>query len=354
MATKPVSRRRFLKWSAGGAAVIAGPRGSRAQKNKPTLRFGYIVGVPVPVIFAAKELEFFKDSEMNMEFVPFTGGAPAVEALVSGSIDIAHASPIVQLYLLQRGFDTVAIAAMHESGPKSFLTSGKSPSDEPVPSGFWAVLPNSPIKSIPDFRGKIICGGNTFGSWPDVYSKKTLKDASLDWEKDLKYTTLGFGAMPDALANGQVDVAALWEPFYTVARLKYDVRTIFTDLDVDRKLYSPAPEGPIGSGGFALVQRKFLDENRALLTAFAQRWKKAMEWCFENDSAQRALLAKGLKLEDRVAEKFINAEGPRNCVFDEGACKRDHDLMVDLNFLKKPFPDYPKAHLDFSLLGSST
>jgi ABC-type nitrate/sulfonate/bicarbonate transport system substrate-binding protein len=353
MTNKSVSRRRFLEWSAGGAAVIAGSRGAYAQANKPTLKFGFILGVPVPIIFAAKEKGFFDSADMNMEFVPFNGGAPAVEALVAGSIHIAHASPIVQLYLLQRGFETVAIASMHEGGPESFVTSGMNKSNEPVPSGFWAVLPNSPIKSVKDFRGKVVCGGNTYGSWPDVYSKKMLKDAGLSWEKDVKYTTMGFGAMPDALAKGQVDVVALWEPFYTVARLKYNVRTIFTDLDVNKLMYSPGPQGPIGSGGVALVQKKFLNENRPLLNEFGQRWKKAMDWCFENDSAQRELLVKGLKLEDRVAKTFINPQGPRNCIFDASACKRDHDLMVDLGFLKKPIPDYPKSYLDFSVVGGS-
>jgi ABC-type nitrate/sulfonate/bicarbonate transport system substrate-binding protein len=347
MTNTKISRRRFLELAAGGAAVAAVAPTSRAQK-RTTLKFGYIVGVPVPVVFAAKEQGFFDTQEMSVELVPFAGGAPAVEALVAGSIQIAHASPIVQLYLLQRGFDPVAVASMHEGGPLSFVTSGMTKSTEPVPSGFWCVLPDSPIKTIKDVRGKIVCGGNTFGSWPDVYSKKMLKDAGMSWERDVKYTTMGFGAMPDSLGKGQIDVAALWEPFYTSARVKYNVRLLFTDLDVNRSMYSAGPDGAIGSGGYALVQRKFLDENRTVMKVFGQQWKKAMQWCFDNDVAQRALLVKNLKLDDKVAQAFINAQGPRNCVFDAGACKRDHDLMVDLGFLKQPIAGYPEKYLDFS------
>jgi ABC-type nitrate/sulfonate/bicarbonate transport system substrate-binding protein len=159
---------------------------------------------------------------------------------------------------------------------------------------------------------------------------------------------MGFGAMPDALGKGQVDVAALWEPFYTRARLKYGVRPIFTDLDVNRRMYTPGPEGPIGSGGYALVQRKFLEEHRAVFQVFGQQWRRTMQWCFDNDRAQRALLGKSLKLEDEVAQGFINAQGPRNCLFDAGACKRDHDLMVEMGFLKAPIAGYPDRYLDLS------
>jgi ABC-type nitrate/sulfonate/bicarbonate transport system substrate-binding protein len=349
MATNQLSRRNFLKWTAGGAMVATGLPGTAAE-SRLTLKFGYIVGVPVPVIFAGKEQGLFDTPEMSIELVPFTGGAPAVEALVAGSIHIAHASPIVQMYLLQRGFETVAVASMHEGGPLSFVTSGMTKSNDPVPSGFWCVLPDSPIKSVNDFRGKTVCGGNTFGSWPDAYSKKMLKDVGLSWERDVKYTTMGFGAMPDALAQRQVDVVALWEPFYTVARQKYNVRAIFTDLDVNRRMYSPGPDGAIGSGGYALVQRKFLDENRAVLKVFGRQWKTAMQWCFDNDAKQRSLLVKNLKLDEKVAQAFINAEGPRSCVFDTSACKRDHDLMVDLGFLKAPLPGYPDKYVDFSFV----
>jgi ABC-type nitrate/sulfonate/bicarbonate transport system substrate-binding protein len=349
MGTSQVSRRRFLKWTAGGAAAIAGTSRGFAQR-RTTIKFGYIVGVPVPIVFAGKEQGFFDTPEMSIELVPFAGGAPAVEALVAGSVHLAHASPIVQMYLLQRGFDTVAVASMHQGGPLSFVTSGMTKSNELVPSGFWCVLPNSPIKAVQDFRGKIICGGNTFGSWPDVYSKKVLRDAGMSWERDVKYTTMGFGAMPDALAKRQVDVVALWEPFYTVARQKYNVRTIFTDLDVNRTMYSPGAEGPIGSGGYALVQRKYLDDNQVAMKVFGQQWKKAMQWCFDNDSKARSLLVKNLKLDEKVAEAFINAQGPRNCVFDASACKRDHDLMVDLRLLKAPIAGYPGKYVDFSLV----
>jgi ABC-type nitrate/sulfonate/bicarbonate transport system substrate-binding protein len=346
MKTINTTRRDFLKLT-GGAAALAAAGTSLAQK-RATIKFGYIVGVPVPVVFAAKEQGFLDTPDMSVELVPFAGGAPAVEALVAGSIQVAHASPIVQLYLIQRGFDAVAVASMHEGGPASFVTSGMTKSSAPLPSGFWCVMPDSPIKSIKDFRGKVVCGGNTFGSWPDVYSKKMLKDAGMNWERDVKYTTMGFGAMPDSLGKGQIDVAALWEPFYTSARLKYNVRTLFTDLDVNRTMYSPGAEGAIGSGGYALVQRKYLEENRAVMKVFGQQWKKAMQWCFENDRAQRSLLVKNLKLDEKVAQGFINAQGPRNCVFDAGACKRDHDLMVDLGFLKQPIAGYPDRYLDFS------
>ena len=163
------SRRRFLKWTAGGAAAIAGASAAFAQK-RATLKFGYVFGVPVPVLFAGKEKGYFQTPEMDIDLIPFAGGAPAVEALVSGSIQVAHASPIVHLYLLQRGFDVVAVTSMHEGGPKVFVSSGTDKSTDLLPSGFWCVLPDSPIKSIKDFRGKTVCGGNTFGSWPEKSS----------------------------------------------------------------------------------------------------------------------------------------------------------------------------------------
>jgi NitT/TauT family transport system substrate-binding protein len=346
-----ITRRRFLKWSAAGAAMLAAAPRAFAQK-KTVLKLGFILGVPVPVVFVGKEKGFFETPELTVELVPFAGGAPAVEALVAGSIDIAHASPIVHLYLLQRKFDVVAITAMHESGPMSFVTSGLTQSNDPLASGFWCVLPDSPIKSVKDFRGKVVCGGNTFGSWPDVYSKKMLRDEGLNWERDVKYTTMGFGAMPDALAKRQVDVVALWEPFYTVARQKYNVRLIFTDLDVNRLMYTPGPAGPIGSGGYALAQRKFVDENRAAMKVFGQQWKKAMQWCFDNDQAQRSLLTKNLKLDESVARTFVNPQGPRNCIFDSEACKREHDLMVNLGFLKQPIAGYPEKYFDFSIVSA--
>jgi ABC-type nitrate/sulfonate/bicarbonate transport system substrate-binding protein len=349
MARTLMTRRGFLR-SATGAALATGAVSRAHAQKRTTLKFGYIIGTPIPVIFAGKEHGLFDTPEMTVELVPFAGGAPATEALVAGSVHLAQASPIVHLYLLQRGFELVAITAIHEDGPLSFVSSGAVKSSEAVPGGFWCALPSSPIKAVEDFKGRIVCGGNTFGSWPDVYSKKMLKDHGMNWERDVKYTTMGFGAMPDALGKGQVEVAALWEPFYTRARLKYNVRLIFTDLDVNRRMYTPGPDGAVGSGGYALVQRKFLDDNRAVFKVFGQQWRKAMQWCFDNDREQRTILGKSLKLEDEVAQRFINAQGPRNCVFDAGACKRDHDLMLEMGFLKAPVAGYPERFLDFTVV----
>jgi hypothetical protein len=119
MTRNVITRRRFLAATVAGgvAAATAGrPRAAAAQRRLP-LKLGYILGTPIPIMFAGKEQGFFETPEMTVELLPFAGGAPATEALVSGSIHIAQASPIVHLYLLQRGFDLVAITAIHEDGP---------------------------------------------------------------------------------------------------------------------------------------------------------------------------------------------------------------------------------------------
>jgi ABC-type nitrate/sulfonate/bicarbonate transport system substrate-binding protein len=318
------------------------------------IKIGYIVGTPLTGLFVCVQKGYCKTSQFEIELVPFGGGGKNLQGVQSGAIQMGSASPIPFLYYLTRAQDIIAIVSESQGGTIEYLSGGLRPDRDILPQGFFAVRPDSDIKTVKDLRGKTVAGASDKGTWPDLYMRKLFKSEGIDPDRDLTYTTLGFDLMPGALANKTVDGAFMWEPAYTMAKQKYGVRVLFTDLTIEAMLTPPVDkDSPTGGGDLIFARRDWAEKNRAVLVSFLRQYKLSLDWMWRNYEEARVLGATGQGFSTEVGKSWVDSSGPRSGKFSVDALSRAHNLMIELGVLKEPIPGWPEKHIDYSYLDAA-
>lgn len=328
--------------------------GNAAFGEPQHIKIGYITGTPLTGLFVCVKKGFCKTDEFDVELLPFGGGGKNLQGVQSGAIQMGSGSPIVFLYYLARAQDIIAIASESEAGTVKFLSGGLNKKEETLSQGYFAVRGDSDIKSVKDLRGKTIAGGNDVGTWPDLYMRKLLKAEGIDPDHDLTYTTLGFDLMPGALANKTVDGAFMWEPAYTLAKQKYGVRPLFSDLDVEALLKPSVDKAnPTGGGDLIFARRDWAEQNRPLLVSFLRQYKKSLNWMWNNYEEARVIGAVGQGFSPEVGREWVDSSGPRDGKFSIDALQRAQNLMVELGAIKAPINGWPEKYVDYGFLDAA-
>jgi sulfonate transport system substrate-binding protein len=132
----------------------------------------------------------------NVTYANFLGGPAILEAFRAGALDLANVgnTPPIQA---QAAGEQIPIVAARTSSETDY---------------FFAVRPGLQIDSLEELRGKSIAYGEGTGRQPFVLN--ALKLAGLS-KKDVHLVPLRAGDFPDAIRSGQVDVAALNEPYFS-------------------------------------------------------------------------------------------------------------------------------------------
>ena len=136
---------------------------------------------------------------------------------------------------------------------------------------------NSDIKSVDDLKGKKI-GVDEIGGTPHQVASLWLENAGISADpSDGEVTFLPYsdGNLEfEALANGEIDVAALWDPLGSIHEKAGDVRILF-DLGKD-------PYFADHFCCFLYASNKVLEENPEEVAALLRAYRKAQEWLYEN------------------------------------------------------------------------
>jgi ABC-type nitrate/sulfonate/bicarbonate transport system substrate-binding protein len=205
------------KWivAAGAlAAVVAGIGPSQAQQ---TIRVGWTIPAEESKYWMMRRPEQFPDlgKTYKIEWTQFQGTAPMTQALAAGALDCATQAPLSLANGVVGGGLKAYIVAQHV-----FEKAGGF-------SVYWAVMDNSPIKTIADLKGKTIgisvIGGGTQGPF-----NMLLKQNGVDPAKDIKLVEIGFAASEDALRQGRVDAINMNQPFAARAEAKGGTRKLFS------------------------------------------------------------------------------------------------------------------------------
>src|SRR2546425_5638035 len=110
-----VSRRRFLLSASGAAMAVALAPAVRAQ---PSVKLGTAVlgdyALAGPFIVAV-EKGFFRTEGLNVEFVPFKGGPPLVNAVIAGDVLLGAAGSTDILVFREAG-RPLKMVATHTEG----------------------------------------------------------------------------------------------------------------------------------------------------------------------------------------------------------------------------------------------
>ncbi len=211
-----------------------------------------VFGVPVtpPNVvhippYVAKEMGFFGENNIDVEFVTFEGGTQTVRGSVSGGLDITGTSS-----------DPAIIAAARGAGTKVLGTYSHKLSQ--------SMLVQSDIKSCKDLKGRKI-GIQEVGAFNEVMSRAVLASCGLT-PKDVQYVNVSTKGRVPGLLTGQIDTAILHVDQALVAKKKKPDLNLLVNLwePLPKWLYAVyiAPEKEIGSN-----RQLYVDIMTALIKA---------------------------------------------------------------------------------------
>jgi NitT/TauT family transport system substrate-binding protein len=225
---------------------------------------------------------YLSEEKLKVDVINTDGSVAAVQAVASGSADIAPADAGAILAAREKGVPVKAIGGLVRNWP-------------------WrmAVRPDSDIKSASDLKGKKV-GVISLASGSAIYARAYAADAGLDAAKDVDLLPVGVGAQAlSALEGGKVDVLALYTQAFT---------TIVNSGAEFRYLDNSAAFEGIRSLTFAVTE-KTLKEKKDVLTRYLRASYKALLFSAVNPEAAmrdgyRAFpqLLTGKKADDRIRD----------------------------------------------------
>src|ERR1700690_3637213 len=145
------------KWVLAAGALAAFLAGAGSCYAQQTIRVGWTIPAEESKYWMMRRPSEFPDlgKTYTIEWTQFQGTAPMTQALAAGALDCATQAPLSLANGVVGGNLKAYIVAQHVyEKPGGF-------------SVYWAVMDDSPIKTIADLKGKIIgisvIGGGTQG-----------------------------------------------------------------------------------------------------------------------------------------------------------------------------------------------
>lgn len=157
------------------------------------------------------------------------------------------------------------------------------------------VLPDSPIQSLEDLKGLTIGVDEIGGTTHQVMSMALEQNGISAKAEDGEVTFLPFKESAlelEALKQGQIDAAVMWDPLGSVAEKSGEVRVVY-DIGKDE---------PFNEHFCCLLyaSNKVLDEDPELIAALLRAYHKAQNWIAENpaETAKIVTEKKYVSIED--------------------------------------------------------
>jgi sulfonate transport system substrate-binding protein len=238
-----------------------------AHAGDAVLRIGDSKGVYKALLNASGEL---KGLPYGVEWAEFPATAPALEALAAGAIDLRGSAAAPLIFALSSGARIKAVAVLHLEGPREMDA--------------ILVLPNSPIHSVADLRGKRI--GTNKGSVGHHLVLAALQRAGIPFDA----VTIQFLLPADAksaLEGGSVDAWSTWDPYVSIAEVQDHLRPIVDGTGL------PMTDGVLVSSSASIAAK------RPQLQDFLQRLARAQTWARQHAESYAKIYSAqtGLSLE---------------------------------------------------------
>jgi NitT/TauT family transport system substrate-binding protein len=167
-------------------------------------------------LLAADQNGFFAEEGIELDTYQFRGGAPTVQALASGSIDICVCAGDHAVRLSSRGLSAKIIAGLTERHGYAMLARG-----------------DSEVTGLEDFLGRTL-GITSPGSLTDNSARFVLGDLGINPDRDLTFASIGVGIpMRAALDTGSIDVGLFTTPDVQAVMAGGDYKIIYDFRDWD-------------------------------------------------------------------------------------------------------------------------
>lgn len=268
MKTK-ISRLRLVAVSAMVGLLMAGcaAESDPSPEKKPPVKIVEMtVGYPSPAInasyafLAVAELEgYYEEEGLKVKIQPTGGSVDAVQNVIGGQFQAAFAPPEAIIPMINEDHDLVMAYNLVRSATMSI-----------------AVLSDSPVKSIADFKGKRL-GAQSLGSGNIRLATGMLQKAGLK-ETDVEYLAVGVGAQAlQALKSNEVAGLVLFDSIYaTMENLGAELRY----FDPDSYLMSSQ----------LAVKGSTVKESKSMIEGFGKAVAKASYYSMINpEAAVRAM-----------------------------------------------------------------
>lgn len=220
-------------------------------------------------VYVAVDQGFFEEQGIYVEIIgDVLGGPTAIQAVASGSADAGLSSLPALINANASG-----LAVQGVSDIQSAID------DQPLEVFF--VHADSSIKSVADLRGKKLAV-NLWRSSFHYTLLMALEQEDLT-EDDVTFVLLPFDKQGQALAQQQVDVIGLMQPYTSMVEATYgdEVRELFNAIDV------------FGTKQFTthFVNREWAEHNPEQAEAFVGGIVDAIEWIQDHPDEARSIIA---------------------------------------------------------------
>ena len=263
----------------------------------------------------------------TLEFQVFRGTDMRFKAYEAGGLDLFTGTASANLQAWSSGLKFKAVASLSRETEKGFVTQ-------------FAVLADSPIKSIRDLKGKVI--GNTGAhSSTELWLRLSLIKEGLDPDRDVSIVVVPFPAQGAALRAKKLDLATLVQPFYAGELAKGGFRTLFTSkhsLPYDEELLNL-----LASEKFAAAQP---DALRAFLKDFVGATKYFL--AHTEEMKKQFLDANVVRIPPEIYLKMQDYYFPPDGRIDIDAYRHTQDAMIAQGFQKTKID--PAQFIDLSFL----
>lgn len=213
---------------------------------------------------------------IKVEWVNFQAGAPLLEALNVGSLDLGSTGESPPIFAQAAGSPLVYLANIP-------LTSDAG-------KGQALLLPrNSPIHSVAELKGKKIAVTKASGA--HNFLVQIIQKAGLQFS-DIQPVYMTPPDARIAFESGSVDGWAIWEPYLTVAQQKSQARVLADARDV------------ISPGSFYLATRKIAQEHPDVLKIVLEEIKRAGLWATEHPHEAAEQLAQSTGIDAATLESL--------------------------------------------------
>ncbi len=237
---------------ASSSESTAAAADSTEDTEEVTVRLGMLTSHALPVI--ALNHGYFEEEGVNVELVAFNTGAPEIEAFTAGELDIVETGDLPFFNAILNGVDIKAIGSYNTSDEINGLV----------------VRDEANIQSFEDLAGKKVSVPAGTNIQPLLY--EYLEAGGLTGE-DVEIFNLAGNDAVNALINGDIDAAVLWEPYVSIAA-NTDGITKLADTKDFRTFVCPISSSST-----------FIEEHNSETLKVLRALSKAADWIADNEQA---------------------------------------------------------------------
>ena len=261
----------------------------------------------------------FKEAGLDIEISYTAGGAATVQAVISGSVDIATQTGLLGL-----------IGAYAKGAPVRVISAAMTGS----PDIYWYARTDKNIKSIKDAVDKTM-GYSAAGSSSHLIAISLLDQAKI---KGKPTATGGLPSTYTQVMSGQIDLGWAVPPFGVedLKAGKINIVAKGNDLEEIRDTTVRV--------NFANADS--LKTKRALFVKFSEAYIKSLEWAYANDKAID-YFAESAEVPRAVALESRNGFYPKEAMqpYEVRGLKVSLQQAVDFKFIPKPMDEKEIAGL---------